>query len=545
MTKIKTFTLYLVKDGVKGFEDVFTDSAKERIKAGDAILIETNKLGDIATIYVFENIPRPPTWLADVSTVFEGLPDVRNKTSCSVVVFSYLDRMFITSFAHGWQYIDDNKIESDFGLRVTINSLDDRKVKRIDSSHLGAAMKGVSQSAFQRDLQSFGIDEALDLVRRITGRTENDDFANSLAGSTSLKITREMNFSDLPEVAGEALTRFKSEEYKKTGFHIIDKVRPVLDRMVLAKLDSEAVEVIKNGNDNFELSMPGWSEDDVVYYGLFGPGLKGRFPDLLMANYREALGKNIVNLDVHSIVSKHGVLAEFNNDFSTKKRWSIKKALIGSLNFDGGLYAISEGDWYRLDKQFKVDVDASFNALIKTWNFEPEKIIKMISEDGKKTGYESELAYNERCAKSYNQICLDQKILMVPSIPYGKFEACDLLDIENKKLIHVKKSSRQSSVLSHFFKQGSNSARILKLFPEARSEMIEKVRKTEGDAKANELKTAFGDAVNDWIVEFHIIDSPRADGSFTIPFFSRITLRDEARALKGMTFDVSVKFIQN
>src|SRR5690606_40583581 len=106
--------------------------------------------------------------------------------------------------------------ETDFGLRVAINSLNDSKVRRIDRSHLGEAIKGVSQSAFQRDLQAFGIDEALDLVRRITGRTDDDDFATSLAGSTSLKITREMTLSDLAGMAEEALTRFQSDDHKKT-----------------------------------------------------------------------------------------------------------------------------------------------------------------------------------------------------------------------------------------------------------------------------------------------------------------------------------------
>jgi uncharacterized protein (TIGR04141 family) len=128
----------------------------------------------------------------DINTVFEGIPALKNKSSCAVVIFKYVNRLFVTAFAHGWQYLDDTKIESDFGLKVAINSLDDSKVKRIDSSHLGEAMKGVSQSAFQRDLQAFGVDEALDLVRRISGRVEDDEFANNLSGATGLKITREM-----------------------------------------------------------------------------------------------------------------------------------------------------------------------------------------------------------------------------------------------------------------------------------------------------------------------------------------------------------------
>ncbi|HBS26248.1 MAG TPA: hypothetical protein DD827_03805 [Gammaproteobacteria bacterium] len=542
MAKTKTFSLYLAKADVENFVDVFTKTAEDKIGAGAAVF-ESNDLGEKAIVYVFENNPMPPNWLSVLGNVFQGLPSIKNKSSCAVIVFLHVGRIWIVPFAHGWQFIDDTKIEMDFGLKVAINSLDDDKVKRIDRNHLGEAMKGVLQSAFQRDLQAFGIDEALDLVRRISGRKEGDNFARNLTGATALKISREMELSELADVAEEALNRYNSDSYKATGFHIIDKVRPILDRVVLAKLDSRAVEIIKNNGDNFELSMPGWSEDDVVYYGLYGPGVQGRFPDLLMGKYRDALGANLSALNVEMITSKHGVFAEFNNDAASKKRWSIKKSLIGSVVVGGGLYAISEGEWYRLDQQFKQDVDAAFQALIVAWVGQPLMIIKKISEDGKKTCFESELDYNTRCAADYDQVLLDQKILTVPAIPYGKFEACDLLDIDNKRLIHVKKSSRQSSVLSHFFKQGSNSARILKTIPEARDVMIEKVRGLTDDATADKLKDNFGDTLAGWTVEYHIVDAPRADGTHKIPFFSRITLRDEARTLKAMELKVELKFI--
>lgn len=543
MSKTKTFSLYLAKSHVKKFNSVLTTAAKERIRNREVVIKNSSRLGSRAIAYVFENVPRAPTWLHDLKEVFEGIPTINNKSSSALVIFEQADHVFITCFSHGWQYIEETSVEPDFGLKVAINSLSDTKVNRIERSHLGEAIKGVSHSAFQRDLQAFGIDEALDLVRRITGRADDDDFAGNLAGSTSLKITREMSLSELPEVASEAFSRYKSDAYKKTGFQIIDKVRPILDQSQIAVLDNKSVEAIKFGEDNFELAMPGWSEEDIVYYGFSGLRLQRRFPDLLMANYRAELGTEISSLDVNAIAHKHGVFAEFANEAIARKRWSIKKALIGSMVVDGGLYAASEGGWYRLDQQFKDDVDASFKQVVEKWASQPLKMIQKVSADGKKIGYESELLYNRRCAEAYGQICLDQEIISVPSIPFGKFEACDLLDIASKRLIHVKKSSRQSSVLSHFFKQGSNSARILKTFPDARKALVEKVRETAGEDKALALQMAFTEGLDSWAIEFHIIDAPRPDGEFAIPFFSRITLRDEARMLRGMAFHVALKFI--
>jgi uncharacterized protein (TIGR04141 family) len=185
LPKTKTFTLYLAKGDTKAFEDLLTQTAGDRVNTGNVVVKDSTGLGNNARVFIFDNIAQQPKWLSDLSGVLSGLPTLKNKSSCAAVAFEHAKRTFVTSFAHGWQYIDEAKIEMDFGFKVVINSLSDDKVKRIDRSHLGEAIKGVSQSAFQRNLQAFGIDEALDLVRRITGRTDKDDFADSLSGATA------------------------------------------------------------------------------------------------------------------------------------------------------------------------------------------------------------------------------------------------------------------------------------------------------------------------------------------------------------------------
>jgi uncharacterized protein (TIGR04141 family) len=44
-------------------------------------------------------------------------------------------------------------------------------------------------------------------------------------------------------------------------------------------------------------------------------------------------------------------------------------------------------------------------------------------------------------------------------------------------------------------------------------------------------------------VEFWIADTPRENGEFNIPFFSRISLRDELRNLQAMQYAVKIRFI--
>ena len=78
--------------------------------------------------------------------------------------------------------------------------------------------------------------------------------------------------------------------------------------------------------------------------------------------------------------------------------------------------------------------------------------------------YQSEESYNAEIATESGYLLLDQKMIRVDDVAGPGIEACDLLDIEGRRFIHVKKSSRQSSVLSHLFKQGGNAAQMIRKY---------------------------------------------------------------------------------
>lgn len=111
-----------------------------------------------------------------------------------------------------------------------------------------------------------------------------------------------------------------------------------------------------------------------------------------------------------------------------------------------------------------------------------------------------------------------------------------------EEAIHVKKGSRRSNVLSHFFKQGSNSALNLKRFPDVANNLVELVRDEWGQPIADELIETLQNN-NKWTIEYWIADTPRADGSFNIPFFSKVSLREEIFRLHAMDYNVAIRFI--
>jgi uncharacterized protein (TIGR04141 family) len=211
---------------------------------------------------------------------------------------------------------------------------------------------------------------------------------------------------------------------------------------------------------------------------------------------------------------------------------------VGSLVLSGERYALNEGYWYRINKAFKDTADRKFNNLCgkPDKKLRPFKKIQQPAEKGKKqkVSYQSEESYNKEIAKEAGYLLLDRRLIQIDEMPGPGIEACDLLDVDGRRLIHIKKSSRQSSVLSHFFKQGGNSAQMLRKYEPFKSGMIDMIKLHYGATEARELEAALAKR---WTVEFQIADFPRPDGS-------KLTLGEEARNIEAMDFYVQVRFIK-
>jgi len=181
--------------------------------------------------------------------------------------------------------------------------------------------------------------------------------------------------------------------------------------------------------------------------------------------------------------------------------------------------------------------------LITGWDEPPPPLVKVIDDVGNGK-YQTEESYNAELAEHFGYVLLDKHLVDVPGVQRSGFEVCDLLDIEEKRLIHVKKNSRRSSVLSHFFKQGANSAQNLASVPTVSDQLAVVVEDLHGESARAAFHDANSDVSRKWTIEFWIADAPRASGEFNIPFFSKISLRDEVRRMRAMSYRVALRFIR-
>ncbi len=537
----RTLTLYLAKPDAQDFQAVLSEKAQEKLRDRLTQIVEAPDFADGARLYIFASAAFTPKWLTELSRHFNADPSVLTSTACAVLAFRMNGRMFVSTFAHGWMYIDECNIEGDFGLRVALNGLNDEKLRRLERANLGDAMRGVSLSPFQREFESFGLDDALDLVRKISGVANENSSADVLTGAKSIKLAGDFDLADLPGLAAECIIAYESDAYQDTSFRVLDLVSPVADRRKIDSLNSELCHRIRTATGEFELGLPDTQEVQTVGYKFVGPNRRGYFADLLLENYTAVLGARLADLDEEMITS-HKIVS-VHDEPGLSQKWSIRMALVGSLELDGQLYAINEGEWYNLDQAFKQSIDQTFTDIRSEWTQNPVRLRRQLDENGN-AKFQSEASYNLEVAEQKGWLCLDRKLISVAGMERSDFEVCDLLDIQGKRLIHVKKSSRRSSVLSHFFKQGSNSAQQMVKFGGAWDALIALVNDEFGAATRDELAETIADDQRKWTVEFLIADTPRANGQFNIPFFSKITLRDELSSLRAMGYEVDLKFVR-
>ncbi|MHB0810953.1 TIGR04141 family sporadically distributed protein [Bradyrhizobium sp. 1.29L] len=286
-------------------------------------------------------------------------------------------RIFALTFSYAHVYLDDAKTEADFGLKVAVNAVSDEKLRSVERANIGAAIRDFAQAAGQRDLRSFGIDDALDLIRKVSGRAEDSDFAQNVTGSRALRFSKKIELTDVPDAAIEAVQYFKSKAYQGTGFRFIDFLSPVLDTAVEEKLNDELISALQGTSDEFEVALPEIVSESIVSFRFEHAGFSDFHPDLSLELYRGSLGSKLASLTLEDI-ERHSIAAYSESENRPLQSWSVHRALVGSLVLKDERYALNEGRWYQIGKNFKEGADRKFSEL----HGPPDKKLRPLKKSG-------------------------------------------------------------------------------------------------------------------------------------------------------------------
>jgi uncharacterized protein (TIGR04141 family) len=523
MARSRSFSIYLLKSGFNATNSLRDDHPLE----SDA---HATRLPEGAVLYVLDSSPRPPWWRG-----YFGIRKMLLQQLKGALVFvPAKGRWFALSFGHVSHNLKDVSYEYDFGIRVTLNSVDPTKLKSTDVLEPGVARRRRTQIPVESDLTFFDFDRDSTILRSLTGKIadEHRELFKHATGANNLRISSDVASEDLKILCERLLELYDSEKFKET-FPNIQNITPVRDPAIVERLNSNLLVALRGKDEALNLTVPDIiNYSDNVYATFSGAGKGQIYDDVYIGSYYEYLTEREVNLAELNIndVRKHALVLT-DEEGGTRERYSIYKSLIFDTTLSPQTYHLAEGNWYKIEPALVDKLHDFLDPLCTD--------IALPSYN-----HESEGTYNLAVAAANDSIvCLDTKNISPPG--ETQIEPCDLYSVDAGLAVfqHVKVSTL-SNQLSHLFNQGTNAIELIKLEPVAVERL--KTLLTEAVGAGNAAKfIAPLDAEAYEVIFVMITRKDKLLKSNNIPLFSQMSLMRNMKALQMMNVKCAYGFVKN
>ena len=517
---VKTLTIFLLKPGVDEQEALDEESA-----AG--LQVQTVTLGSkkLGSLYARQAPLAPPSWLKLFADAVDNKFKQKLKTTSVAAAFftPVGGRLFALVFGQGRHLLRPGAYEERFGLRVTLNSVDPKKLRAVDVATLETnPFHGKRQASRAASLGELGLDLDQDILRAVTGKPIDEDSGTQMAGIDSLSVRVRVDLASLRKLLKRYLEISERKDYQ-LHFPWVDHVSEVRDAKVNEALFATLEQVLcAQQPGNVWAAIPeviDWTTFDTFRFG----SIKAAgYDDITLERLTNALEGAAPSIELMRQKRVH-CMAE--NKPHPQHTWTFLKCLTAELATPNGVHVLNAGTWYRVSSDFVQQVDADIAALKPSVVTLPE------------WGDEHEDAYCERIAKkSKGELALMDRVMIQHAGMASPIEFCDLYS-KDRRLIHVKRYG-QSSILSHLFMQGLVSANSLLADVRFRQVLNEKLPKSHVFSRP-------GDRPDPQLFEVAFAIGSKEVGPLQLPFFSRVTLKNVARTImQSYGYRVTVNKIQ-
>jgi uncharacterized protein (TIGR04141 family) len=172
----------------------------------------------VGDLYVKTSVDRAPAWLS----LFEDAVrldrnSIYNASSAAIFLITVGNRNFAMTFGYGKSLLHPGCWEEDFGLKVTLNSVDPQKIRSIDRVKFDAiSQHSQIQASTDAGIADFGLDVEQDLLRAVTGKPRRGDLGSRLTGKDALKCDVRITLEDVPRLLAAYLDRFQARRVRAT-----------------------------------------------------------------------------------------------------------------------------------------------------------------------------------------------------------------------------------------------------------------------------------------------------------------------------------------
>lgn len=520
--RLQKLTISLLKEGL-GRGDVLRNDK-------EAMGHRINSINKSEDSLFTDGIPsHPPKWVdyLDAHTPSDLKAALFSASASAVLILEASERVFAVTWGQGRHLVESDNLVQDFGLKVVLNTVAPDQLKSVDAKTIDETTVHTRRDV-SRDssFAAFGLDPIRDLLRAVTGTPQDPTLAHRLTGSDALGIHTREQIPDLPDLVDRLLEAYESDAYKE-NFDFIDYLRPERSHSRKLELDGALVEALQTREiDDVHLAAP----ETLDWLDIEGFQYRTKFD----SNRLDADPRISAYLDLYDGVEisfedlkGDRLMSVRASDSGISNDWQIYKSLVYQVELDEFLYVLSAGEWFRVDKDYRSQVEAEVELLSKVTDL-PDADLET-DED----------TYNKKAAEALGALCLD-KHLIYDGGP-DKMEVCDILTSDGR-FIHVKLRG-SSSTLSHLFTQGTNTAeRLLALDGDFRQKARTMITDLDSDyADVIPLDRPKNPA--DYEMTFAVITRSKRKTPLTLPFFSVISLRAAAQRLGAFGIPVSIAAI--
>ncbi|WP_100140878.1 TIGR04141 family sporadically distributed protein [Snodgrassella alvi] len=520
--KKHSLNIMLLKENIKSAEDAINQSQN---------IVSQKIVGENFTGYLFYKIsyPNQPNWI-NLLEPYCGdiLNNLKNSSTSAVFIIETEDRYFSINFGYGRAILKTDCYVENFGLRVTLNSIDTTKIRTIDRGRIDTVFKQErSQTSIDTDIGNFEIDKEQDILKSITGIPNDDTLGNKLTGKESLKLNISFSLEQVVPLLKKLKTLYESDNYKK-DFYWIDHFREIKNKSLKNKLNELLINKIQTNNfEKIWLVIPeiiDWSQIEGFKYKR-NKKQGETLEDISWESYSSFYQNTLTEIKINNLKNDQ-VLVISETSGQALFSWKIYKCIYCELEYENKNYVLNNNQWYQVDVDF-IDELNSFLERI------PNSDIKLPEYLEKK-----EAEYNQKvCNTNSDNYCLMDRNMIHHGGKNSKIEFCDIYT-RDKHLIHVKRDTG-SNTLSHLFAQGRISAELLLFDEEFRKKVNAKLPPSHKFENVNEKPNA-----KDFEI-IYAIASHNKTNQKELPLFSKINLRNAFKVCDQWGFKVSLIFIKS
>ncbi len=203
-----------------------------------------------------------------------------------------------------------DKIEPNFGLKTTLNSIDAKKIKSMDVKSLGVqTLQRKEASNLATDFNEFGFEFDADILRVIAGNCVDPVLGMKIGGSDNLTLTTEVvNFTDLASKCEQLYDGYIQTTYQQ-DFAFIDYVQYERISTTVALLDDCLLYAVNNFQNDLKISVAYPDQIDYDRCSVFS-----------ISGWRESDERTDIELaDIYDFIQNNAPSGRLNDSAGSKK----------------------------------------------------------------------------------------------------------------------------------------------------------------------------------------------------------------------------------